>query len=324
MKEQTEFKNRFFPVLSLVFISTFIPEILMGSTPLSRANEWPVEFVFYGSAALLIREMAFRYKTGWVGVFLAGIAFGLFEEGFVLQSIFNPEFLGNNLTFGRVFGTNVVWAQFIVGYHAIFSITIPILFTEIIFPKQKFTPWLSKTGLWIFTVLFVLSSIFLYLVLNSFSGFNSLFLLKLIVLIIIALIIFLTFKFKPGFPTGNNTISVSPVISGLASFIACLLWLAGLYPVFMETKFLPPWSVHLAGLAVLVFAVIIAKSWLNHKWTKMNQFAFISGGLVAGMIHGSNIVFQSGNRMDIYFQIIFITVTVLFLSISGIKIWESE
>jgi len=49
-------------VLFLLVIATLIPELLLGSTPLSRSYQLVFELPYYGSAALVIREAVIRLK----------------------------------------------------------------------------------------------------------------------------------------------------------------------------------------------------------------------------------------------------------------------
>src|SRR5579864_1301089 len=95
------FKTKFGRLLLLVFTSTVIAEVLSGSTTLSRIKTLPIQFILYGSAAILIREVSRRLNAGWPTIILLGLAFGLTLEGLVLQSVFNPVFLGNDIAFGR-------------------------------------------------------------------------------------------------------------------------------------------------------------------------------------------------------------------------------
>src|SRR6186713_1284854 len=87
--------------LTLVLASTLIAELLSGSTPLSRGNQRLPQFFLYGSGSVLIREITRRLGLGWGTLILLGFAFGLVEEGWALQSVFNPHFLGLDISYGR-------------------------------------------------------------------------------------------------------------------------------------------------------------------------------------------------------------------------------
>ena len=80
-------------VLSLFILSPLIAEYLLGSMPMSMIAILPVMAAMYGSGAVLIREVVRRTGRGWPSMILLAIAYGLIEEGFVTQSLFNPNYL---------------------------------------------------------------------------------------------------------------------------------------------------------------------------------------------------------------------------------------
>jgi hypothetical protein len=146
------------PALVLFFLSPVVGELLSSASP-------PVEFfsvfgltvmcVLYGSGALLVRELAFRWGTGWPGRLLLGAAYGIVEEGLMVKSFFDPNWpdLGVLGSYGRMFGVNWVWSLELTIYHCLFSICIPIVLTELAFPKWRDRRWLKAPGLVAFGVL---------------------------------------------------------------------------------------------------------------------------------------------------------------------------
>lgn len=148
--------RRLWPVLSLFVLSPLIAEYLLGSLPLSLIFILPLMAALYGSAALLIREWARRTGRGWPTMILLATAYGLFEEGFVTQSLFNPNYLHLRLLdFGFVpaLGTGLPWLIFVITIHVVWSIGVPIALTEGLFKTQRTTPWLGKIGLVVFSLL---------------------------------------------------------------------------------------------------------------------------------------------------------------------------
>ncbi|HEV8224853.1 MAG TPA: hypothetical protein VGP74_06315, partial [Rubrobacteraceae bacterium] len=137
------------PAVTLLFLAPFVGEVLLGSTLLSRLPLFLVQVGMYGGGALLIRELVRRRNLVSHWLLLLGFAYGVFEEGIVLQSLFNPHFPGLDIlgTYGRAAGVNWVWAEFILGYHAVFSISIPVVLTELMFPEESRTTWLSRRAL---------------------------------------------------------------------------------------------------------------------------------------------------------------------------------
>ena len=137
------------PSVVLYFLSPIIAELLSGSAPPAEFFS-PFTFLlltaFYGSGALLIRELTFRWQKGWPTILLLGLAYGIVEEGLAVKSFFDPAWmdLGPLGEYGRWAGVNWVWSMGLTLYHAVFSIALPILLTNLLFPGWKRKPWLRR------------------------------------------------------------------------------------------------------------------------------------------------------------------------------------
>lgn len=152
------------PILLLFFLSPIIGEGLSGSTPPLAFLNPAVTLLLaclYGSGALLVRDYARRWRKGWRSILILGAAYGVVEEGIMVRSFFSPTWkdLGVLGTYGRWLGTNWVWAEWLMIYHAIFSITIPIFLVELTFPESKTRIWLSNKMRVLFHGLLVLAII---------------------------------------------------------------------------------------------------------------------------------------------------------------------
>src|SRR5260221_221813 len=138
-------------LLTLYFLAPAVGELLSGSTPpLLFISPFSLLFEagLYGSGAILVRELARRRGLGWGSIVLLGAAYGILEEGLVVTSWFNPYWsdLGALSTYGRALDTSWVWALGLTMYHAVVSITIPILLVETIFADRAALPWLGRKG----------------------------------------------------------------------------------------------------------------------------------------------------------------------------------
>jgi len=138
--------RRYLPVLVLFALSPLLAEVLFGATTLSRIGGLIPVSLLYGGGAVLIRELARRRGGGWGRIVLLGAAYAIVEEGLAIQSLFNPDLFNAGLLGGRALGVNWVWAQWTLGYHAVWSITLPILLTELLFPARRDEPWLGAAG----------------------------------------------------------------------------------------------------------------------------------------------------------------------------------
>jgi hypothetical protein len=137
------------PALTLFFLAPAIGELLSGSSPPSEFFSPPTLLllaVLYGGGALLIRELRCRWHKGWPTVLLLGAAYGLVEEGLMVKSFFDPHWVDIGLlgSYGRWAGVNWVWAFELTLFHAVFSIAVPILLTERLFPERQSDSWVGR------------------------------------------------------------------------------------------------------------------------------------------------------------------------------------
>ncbi len=151
------FQHAWPALLTLYFLSPMIGEVLSGSTPILSFIQ-PFSLIYqpalYGSGAILVRELVRRRGLGWGSIFLLGAAYGILEEGLVVTSWFNPYWpdLGVLSHYGRFFDTSWVWAVELTVYHAVVSITIPIMLVELIFRSIADRPWLGKKSFRAFVI----------------------------------------------------------------------------------------------------------------------------------------------------------------------------
>src|SRR5690625_5804727 len=144
---------RFAAVLTLVLLAPFTGGRRLRYLPADPAG-WAVMLIplilLYGGGALLIREVARRLGRGYPTMLLLAIAYGLIEEGFVIGTLFNPDYLGLSLLdhgWVPALGTSPIWSIYVVGIHSVWSILVPIVLTEHLFPARARTTWLGIAGL---------------------------------------------------------------------------------------------------------------------------------------------------------------------------------
>jgi hypothetical protein len=145
--------------LLLAFFSPAIAEILSGSTIITTVFVDPLFFViafsglllFYGGGVLLIREAAVRWNKSWGSILLLGAAYGIAEEALAVHTFFLPggSPVGALGGFGRVGGVNTVWAVGLTGFHTVYSIALPILLIELMFPETRGVRFLEGRMPWV-------------------------------------------------------------------------------------------------------------------------------------------------------------------------------
>ena len=141
------FKNN--PALTLFIIAPIFGELFSGSSPLNEFIN-PLSFIIlamlYGCGAILVREFTIRWSKGWSSLLLLGFAYGIFEEGLMVRSFFDPNWmdLGNLGIYGRYAGVNWVWSYHLTIFHALVSIAASIVFVEILYPDCRKQSWVPS------------------------------------------------------------------------------------------------------------------------------------------------------------------------------------
>jgi hypothetical protein len=153
---------RWYGLVSLVIIAAFLAEFLTGSNSIPQVIAYPPSLLFnvalYGSGALLVREASIRWRKRWAAVLLLGGAYGIGEEGFAAKTMINPNspIIGNQ-TYSHWMGINWVPLAALTIFHAAFSIMVPILFAELLFPETKGRRLLGNLGLAVTMVVYGLT-----------------------------------------------------------------------------------------------------------------------------------------------------------------------
>jgi len=274
--------RRLFAVVSLFLLSPLIGEYLLGSLPVSMIAILPLMAAMYGSGALLIREVVRRTGRGWPSIVLLATAYGFIEEGFVTQSLFNPNYLHLRLLdFGYLpaIGTALPWLVFVISIHVIWSISVPIGLTETLFGGNRKERWLGPVSIPLFALLFVAGStliaVFTY---KQVPFMASLPQLAGTAAVVIALISAALIWPKPGDAGGK------PAPHPLILFGAALLSGSGLMAVQQLGPALAhwPWTAGVALLLVceVAFVGFMAVFTLGRSWTPAQRFAVMVGGLM--------------------------------------------
>ncbi len=142
------------PALALFIIAPVFGELFSGSSPLNEFIN-PIVFLIlamlYGCGAIIARELVIRWEKGWPSLLLLGFAYGIYEEGLMVRSFFDPNWvdLGNLGVYGRVAGVNWVWAEHLTIYHALISIAASVAFTEMLYPKRQTESWVTSRKWWL-------------------------------------------------------------------------------------------------------------------------------------------------------------------------------
>lgn len=153
-------KTHFVLAVGLFLLAPLVGEFLLGNLSITSLPLLLLLAPLYGGGALLIRESGRRWGLGWPGMIVLCFAYGLVEEAFVTQSLFNPNYVGLRLLdYGYLpsLGISAWWTVYVLSIHAIWSTAVPIALVESFTPEAWRTPWLGKVGLTVTAVLFVIA-----------------------------------------------------------------------------------------------------------------------------------------------------------------------
>ena len=280
-------KPQFPPALALFLLAPAIGELLSGSAP-------PAEFFtpfgflmivcLYGSGAVLIRELKVRWKKGIGAILLLGAAYGVLEEALLVTSWFSPYWmdLGPMAVYGRWLDINWVWAEMLTIYHAVFSITIPILLTELAFPKRRNENWIGKKLLITLTAVLTALTIFGTWLFSTLMKYWTPLPQYLFAIILIIAFIQLARRLPTDWGNHGQKTLPKPITLWLVAAAADLAFFLGFY----SSPALIPWQLAMLYgplLIILTTKFITQYNW-HQKPNNMHTFALCSGALTFFLI----------------------------------------
>ncbi len=251
---------------------------LSGPMPLGQQGfEFILYVMFYGGAANLIRHATRHYGRGWPSVLLYALAFGIFEEGIVDQSLFNPAFAGTKLlAYGSVpgLGISAPWTVFVLSLHVIWSITTPIAIAEAAFepvsprPPHGHLPasWLSPGGVIGWTIAVVVSAVAIFSFTVGASGFMAS-PLQLTLSAALTVIVALVAARLPrrSHAQGRHAFASATISLGVLS---CY------YALFQNRDLVPPW------LCMTMMVVLLGALAAVSLFFRLDSFGLAVGALV--------------------------------------------
>lgn len=273
--------KKLLPAVVLFFLAPTIAELLSGSAP-------PVEFfnpfglviltTLYGSGAILARELTIRWQKGWLSLFALGSAYGIIEEGLMVKSFFDPNWvdLGILGSYGRWAGVNWVWSIELTLYHAVVSIAIPILLTELIFFNRRGGVWVGRRGTIALSVLLTVVVIFGYFFLTTYRPAAVLYALTALIVVAVGMLAWRL----PSRPFAPKTVAVRhPFWFWLTGFLGTIAFFVGFWglPHIILSPFV---TVFIGiGLVALVAWLVMRMSGNGAAWAEMHRLALAAGPL---------------------------------------------
>jgi hypothetical protein len=305
------------PVIGLILLAPTIAEILLGDLLLndSFVPTLLMYLLLYGSGALLVREVARRLHLGWSSIIVLALAYGVVEEGLVLQTFFNQHFPGLEVlaTYGRALGVSWFWIPSVLGMHAVWSITLPILLTERLFPTLASRPWLGRVGLGLDAIIYVLTALVMFRFFTTFTHFSASPLALLLTALAVVILVGLALLLLPRWIAVSGDKGVpTPWVMGLVVFVAGVLFFT-IQVFFPAVPAIAPLLPILLYGALYAGMVLLIWRWATgSKWTVQHQLALASGALLTYMLYGFRLSARGG-LVDLIFHGVICVVIICLL-----------
>ena len=266
------------PAIALYFFAPLVAEFLLGDFPVTML--WLVLLLgpMYGGGAIIIREVVRRTGRGWPSIVLLGLAYGIVEEAFTTESLFDPGYVDAHLLdkgFVPALGIAIPWTILVLTIHTVWSIGTPIALAEGLTPTRRTTPWLRTPGLVVAAVLFTVGSV----ATAAGSYHNDRFVapwprLMVAGLIAVALVVVALRLPRRVEPTAAPVAAApSPWLVLGAALVA-----GGL---FMAADKLPTWVGVAVAVLDLTAAVLAVATWSRRTgWNARHRLALASGALL--------------------------------------------
>ena len=273
--------RRIFPALALFIVAPLVAEFLPGNMSVTHLGLLVILAPLYGGGALLIRECVRRSGRGWPSIFVLALAYGILEEAFLIESLFNPNFLGQNLhllkpAFIPLFGVGAWYTVFVLTLHTVWSISVPIALTEALVPERADSAWMGRLGIGVIAAAFVLACVSVgsfSIRLDSDHFVASLAQFTWSAVIILALIASAFF-----IPTPHKVMRTGPVpnpwILGIGSFALASAFL-------LVPRELGWWAV-LVYLSLDALAILLIGIWCGRAgWGAIHRLSLAGGAAMA-------------------------------------------
>lgn len=272
--------RRVAPAIALYFFAPLVAEFLLGDFPVTMLGLLVLLGPMYGGGAILIREVVRRTGRGWPSIVLLGLAYGIVEEAFATESLFDPGYVDAHLLdkgFIPALGIAVPWTILVLTIHTVWSIGTPIALAEGLTPARRTTPWLRRGGLTIAAVLFTVGGVATALGSHHNDRFVAPWPRLLVAGIVAAALVVVALRL-PRRPESQSVVAqVGSAPSPWLVLVAALL--AG--GLFMAADKLPTWvgvAIAVLDLAAALFAVL---AWSRRAgWDGRHRLALASGALL--------------------------------------------
>jgi hypothetical protein len=322
------------PIWTLLLLGPFIAEVLSGSTRTSILFVYLPEVMVWGVGVLLCRELIRRWRAGGTSLLLLGMALAIAEEFLIQQTSLAPlPFPGSHPEYGRIWGVNLIYFLFMLGYESVWVVVVPVHVTELFFPQRAAQPWLRKRGVVIACIVFLIGSRIAWYGwtqqarprLNAAPYRPSVAMIALGILAIGGLIAFayLVRDFGKQWAAGQRK-AVPAWLAGLMSFVMGAAWFWLLSQQFIPKPVQPFWIAVAAGTGWALLAYILfARLSSSPAWGNGHTFTAAFGATLGCMVT-PYLTINSWPIIDVVGEIIFDVLALVGFALLGKKVFSGR
>ena len=288
--------QRLAPIFTLIFLAPGIAEVSSGATRLSFIFVLIPEMMVWGCGALLIREFVRRWHAGWTSMLLLGFGLSIAEEFVIQQTSIAPLPWVASPAYGRIWGVNLIYFLFMLGFESVLVVLVPIHLTELIFPARRSQSWLTRTGMVIASIVFVVGSFIAWFLWTQIArvkvlhvaAYHPPFVTIFSGIVMILLLTIAAYALRAvGRRPAASAPAVSPWIVGLATLLLGFPWYALMGLIFVPKHDIPLWIPVLSTALWASLTYLVAR-WLTSSsgWSDIHRWTAASCASLVCMIAG--------------------------------------
>jgi hypothetical protein len=292
------------PVIALLLLAPVISEVLYGATRLSYLFVLVPEIGVWGCGALIIRYTARRWRLGWSGILLLGIALAVAEECIIQQTSLAPLSGLAMAEYGRFWGVNWVYLIWALGYESVWVVLVPVQLVDLMFASRRDEPWLGMGGLIRAAAFFSIASFLAWFMWTQrartqvfhMPPYNPPLAYIFLAVISIAALILTAYGLRGPRQPNRGTVP-RPAIVGLVVCLLGLPWGALVLVAYGVAPRIPFEWVIAASLIWAALSFLLMHRWsLTRAWHDAHRFAAVCGAIAACVFAGY-IVFTVGGGL---------------------------
>ncbi len=317
-------------IWTLLILAPFIAEVLSGATRTSVLFVLIPEVMVWGVGALFCRELVRWWGAGGLSLVTLGLALSVAEEFIIQQTSIAPlPFPGAHADYGRMWGVNLVYFLFMLGYESVWVVVVPVQFAELFFPAKAAQPWLRWRGVAAGCVAFVLGSLLAWYgwtqqarVRMGAAPYHPPMRLTVLGFLMIAGLIGLAYALRGvGRPRpGDRRRTVPAWVAGFVAAVMAAGWFELIGQVFTPKAVQPFWVAVGAGLAWALLALALFVWWSSQPgWGERHRFAAAWGATLVCEA-GSYLTLAGGLKLDLVGKMVFDAIAVALFVRLGLKV----